>query len=107
MGKKQENQERWSEQLVEPKLAVSKKAAASRSSRDIESCATGTAHIRKDAHEGRGRRDPQTTVMLRNMPNNYSRDMLLSMMDAEGLAGRITLCTSQWISSLGPILDTP
>lgn len=85
--KKQENQERWSEQLVEPKLAVSKKAAASRSSRDIESCATGTAHIRKDAHEGRGRRDPQTTVMLRNMPNNYSRDMLLSMMDAEGLAG--------------------
>jgi len=25
--------------------------------------------------------------MLRNMPNNYSRDMLLSMMDAEGLAG--------------------
>jgi len=30
----------------------------------------------------------RTTVMLRNMPNNYTRDMLLSLMDKRGFAGR-------------------
>lgn len=29
-----------------------------------------------------------TTVMLRNLPNNYSRQMLLSLIDAEGFAGQ-------------------
>jgi len=30
----------------------------------------------------------RTTVMLRNMPNNYSRTMLLELLDAEGFAGQ-------------------
>lgn len=30
----------------------------------------------------------RTTVMLRNMPNNYSRSMLLDLLDAEGFAGQ-------------------
>ncbi|CAE7463464.1 ML3 [Symbiodinium sp. CCMP2592] len=29
----------------------------------------------------------KTTVMLRNLPNNYSRDMLLAMLDKRGFAG--------------------
>merc|ERR1719240_2625947 len=31
---------------------------------------------------------PYTTVMLRNLPNNYSRAMLLKLIDAEGFAGQ-------------------
>jgi len=31
-----------------------------------------------------------TTVMLRNLPNRYTRDMLLQMLDSEGFAGRYT-----------------
>jgi len=31
---------------------------------------------------------PRTTVMLRNMPNNYSRAMLLDLLDSEGFAGQ-------------------
>lgn len=30
----------------------------------------------------------RTTVMLRNLPNNYTRHMLLNMIDSEGFAGR-------------------
>jgi len=30
----------------------------------------------------------RTTVMLRNMPNNYSRTMLVELLDAEGFAGQ-------------------
>jgi len=29
----------------------------------------------------------RTTVMLRNLPNNYTREMLLSLIDSEGFAG--------------------
>lgn len=32
--------------------------------------------------------EPRTTVMLRNMPNNYSRDMLLELLDSEGFSGQ-------------------
>mmetsp|Transcript_53900 Transcript_53900/g.128370 ORF Transcript_53900/g.128370 Transcript_53900/m.128370 type:complete len:483 (+) Transcript_53900:156-1604(+) len=32
--------------------------------------------------------EERTTVMLRNMPNNYNRKMLLQMMDREGFAGQ-------------------
>jgi len=32
--------------------------------------------------------EERTTVMLRNMPNNYNRKMLLQMMDGEGFAGQ-------------------
>jgi len=32
--------------------------------------------------------EERTTVMLRNLPNNYTRDMLLAMLDAEGFAGK-------------------
>lgn len=31
--------------------------------------------------------DDRTTVMLRNVPNNYTRDLLLTMLDCEGFAG--------------------
>jgi len=31
--------------------------------------------------------DAQTTLMLRNLPNNYTRGMLLELIDAEGFAG--------------------
>ena len=30
----------------------------------------------------------RTTVMLRNLPNNYTREMLLTLLDEQGLAGR-------------------
>merc|ERR1712039_987523 len=30
----------------------------------------------------------RTTVMLRNIPNNYTRSMLVNMLDAEGFAAR-------------------
>jgi len=32
--------------------------------------------------------EPRTTVMLRNMPNNYSREMLLELLDSEGFSGQ-------------------
>lgn len=32
--------------------------------------------------------EPRTTVMLRNMPNNYSRTMVLELLDGAGFAGR-------------------
>jgi len=32
--------------------------------------------------------EARTTVMLRNMPNNYSRKMLVELMDTEGFAGQ-------------------
>lgn len=31
---------------------------------------------------------PRTTVMLRNLPNNYNRAMVLAMLDGEGFAGK-------------------
>mmetsp|Transcript_99887 Transcript_99887/g.308154 ORF Transcript_99887/g.308154 Transcript_99887/m.308154 type:complete len:188 (+) Transcript_99887:2-565(+) len=31
---------------------------------------------------------PRTTVMLRNLPNNYTRSMLLALLDAEGFSGQ-------------------
>jgi len=31
--------------------------------------------------------DCRTTVMLRNLPNNYNREMVMAMLDAEGFAG--------------------
>jgi len=32
--------------------------------------------------------EERTTVMLRNLPNNYTREMLLAMLDAEGFLGK-------------------
>jgi hypothetical protein len=32
--------------------------------------------------------EPRTTVMLRNMPNNYNRAMLIELLDSEGFAGQ-------------------
>jgi len=32
--------------------------------------------------------DDKTTVMLRNLPNDYKRDMLLNLLDSEGFVGR-------------------
>ncbi|CAE7152304.1 ML4 [Symbiodinium pilosum] len=34
-----------------------------------------------------GPRAPRTTVMLRNLPNNYTRNMVCTMMDKEGFRG--------------------
>merc|ERR550532_2795126 len=35
--------------------------------------------------------EPQTTRMMRNLPNNYSRKMLLNLMDRHGFAGRYNM----------------
>jgi len=43
-------------------------------------------HAVGEAYEG-----PYTTVMLRNLPNNYSRTMLLKLIDAEGFGGQYDL----------------
>lgn len=32
-------------------------------------------------------RKERTTVMLRNLPNNYTREMFLEMLDSEGFRG--------------------
>ncbi|CAE8599237.1 unnamed protein product, partial [Polarella glacialis] len=40
------------------------------------------------AHSGSALAQPRTTVMLRNLPNNYTRSMLLTMLDKEGYFGR-------------------
>jgi len=34
-----------------------------------------------------GCRDRRTTLMMRNLPNNYTRDMLVQLLDREGFAG--------------------
>eukprot|EP00440_Ansanella_granifera_P055051 gb/GFBE01059676.1/.p1 GENE.gb/GFBE01059676.1/~~gb/GFBE01059676.1/.p1 ORF type:complete len:344 (+),score=42.00 gb/GFBE01059676.1/:1-1032(+) len=47
----------------------------------------GLASIQpKSGKHGRG--DGRTTVMMRNLPNNYTRDMLLAMLDDAGFWGR-------------------
>eukprot|EP00401_Gymnodinium_catenatum_P014718 CAMPEP_0117480874 /NCGR_PEP_ID=MMETSP0784-20121206/12613_1 /TAXON_ID=39447 /ORGANISM="" /LENGTH=483 /DNA_ID=CAMNT_0005275321 /DNA_START=76 /DNA_END=1527 /DNA_ORIENTATION=+ len=43
-------------------------------------------HFQKDG--GTNASEFRTTVMLRNLPNNYSRTMLLAMIDGEGFAGQ-------------------
>ncbi|CAK9112131.1 Protein MEI2-like 4 (AML4) (MEI2-like protein 4) [Durusdinium trenchii] len=43
----------------------------------------GKASQGKDCGQGQER----TTVMLRNLPNNYSRDMFLELLDEQGLGG--------------------
>lgn len=35
--------------------------------------------------------DPRTTIMLRNLPNNYTCDMLLDLLDSLGFSGRYDL----------------
>lgn len=42
-----------------------------------------TARRRRRSHQ----KEP-TTIMLRNLPNNYTRDMLLSMLDSKGFKGK-------------------
>mmetsp|Transcript_111527 Transcript_111527/g.279290 ORF Transcript_111527/g.279290 Transcript_111527/m.279290 type:complete len:407 (+) Transcript_111527:64-1284(+) len=61
---------------------------------DFKGFAVGapTLVIKADAR-GRHRHDrrggqPRTTVMLRNLPNNYTRAMLLDLIDSEGFAGK-------------------
>jgi len=44
-----------------------------------------SASVPSDADAQKGAR---TTVMLRNLPNNYSRKMLIEMIDTEGFVGR-------------------
>jgi len=41
----------------------------------------------KVAQVEEGSKNQRTTVMLRNLPNNYTRDMFLSLLDEEGLSG--------------------
>jgi hypothetical protein len=38
--------------------------------------------------EGKPRNRSRTTVMLRNIPNNYTRDMFTELLDAHGFSGR-------------------
>jgi len=67
--------------------------------------ATNDAELQSSCSRGSGRRNleafavedgqqqtevplaDRTTVMLRNVPNNYTRDMLLAMLDGEGFSG--------------------
>lgn len=37
---------------------------------------------------GPAQKGPRTTVMIRNMPNNYSREMLMDLLDSCGFAGQ-------------------
>mmetsp|Transcript_67349 Transcript_67349/g.206263 ORF Transcript_67349/g.206263 Transcript_67349/m.206263 type:complete len:255 (-) Transcript_67349:318-1082(-) len=78
--------------------------AASVSSQEVEehqSCESG-ALISSEASSGRVQRraatavalqpraereDRRTTLMMRNLPNNYTRDMLVRLLDDEGFAG--------------------
>mmetsp|Transcript_128434 Transcript_128434/g.411730 ORF Transcript_128434/g.411730 Transcript_128434/m.411730 type:complete len:303 (-) Transcript_128434:156-1064(-) len=46
----------------------------------------GTSKGQPDAHAGGVQK--RTTVMLRNLPNNYTRNMLLDLFNSEGFAGR-------------------
>lgn len=39
-------------------------------------------------HSAKHRKPGDTTVMLRNLPNNYSRNMVCTMMDKEGFQGK-------------------
>jgi hypothetical protein len=46
-----------------------------------------TAWLEQDLHDSTS---TFTTVMLRNLPNKYSRDMLVDILDSEGFGGRYT-----------------
>lgn len=42
----------------------------------------------RQSAKGQKSEQQRTTVMLRNLPNNYTRSMLLELLDAEGFAGK-------------------
>merc|ERR1719482_2321495 len=52
-------------------------------------CATESQSPQKPATESRSPQKPAdfTTLMLRNIPNSYSRNMLLDLLDQEGFRG--------------------
>ena len=42
--------------------------------------------------------------MLRNIPNNYSRDMVIELLDEHGFAGPCRQLTYTRLEDLGPLL---
>merc|ERR1740130_313458 len=75
------------------------KNSRARTESDIPSHTGGPSAERRrtlsDGHDmhavGEAFEGPYTTVMLRNLPNNYSRTMLLKLVDAEGFGGEYDL----------------
>merc|ERR1719335_475768 len=49
-------------------------------------CGPGTTVMEACANMGEVPESMRTTVILRNLPNNYTRQMLLDLMDSEGFA---------------------
>lgn len=72
------------------RLSANSRMASSQLCGQAESPSKGAAFSRVVRSVASGNRAPQehwTTVMMRNMPNNYTRDMLLRLMDLHGFAG--------------------
>ena len=72
---------RFSDERAEVPEAASEPSAPAAPVEPVPQPAT----TQKDAKHATGER---TTVMLRNVPNNYNRDMFLAMLDEHGFAGR-------------------
>lgn len=73
------------------RLSAKSRQASSQNCGRGESPTKGAAFSKavRSAVSGRPapKREEWTTVMMRNLPNNYSRDMLLELMDSRGFAG--------------------
>ena len=73
---------RFSAERAEAPEAVNAPSAPAAPAEPAPQPAAGTGRDAKNASAER------TTLMLRNVPNNYSRDMFLAMLDEHGFAGR-------------------
>ena len=74
---------RFSDERAEAPEAASEPSVPAAPAEPVRQPAKATTH--KDTKHATAER---TTVMLRNVPNNYSRDMFLAMLDEHGFAGR-------------------
>ncbi|OLQ08502.1 Protein MEI2-like 3 [Symbiodinium microadriaticum] len=74
---------RFSDERAEAPEAASEPSVPAAPAEPVRQPAKATTH--KDTKYATAER---TTVMLRNVPNNYSRDMFLAMLDEHGFAGR-------------------
>mmetsp|Transcript_23393 Transcript_23393/g.54402 ORF Transcript_23393/g.54402 Transcript_23393/m.54402 type:complete len:474 (-) Transcript_23393:182-1603(-) len=72
----------------QPKQRRSKAARQGGVQQEIQAQESSSATPDKQQEIATCQPEERTTVMLRNMPNNYNRKMLLQMMDSEGFAGQ-------------------